>query len=493
MSSIRPISLPSGAGVSFGQGDVRHFSEDDAVDVPGMQTPTRHLAERDNLLAATLNEVVSAVNNREQFVPLMVPRTVLTPGTEEVVLNFRIPAGFEARVLNASVGSAPAASGVALRVLFAPGFGGTSGTEIVSTSAFFDAGVSFSNQGEFIVVLRNSSNQVLEMVGSLTLTVRPLGDTAGLLVGSVIQGEPGLPGRDGKGDKGEPGTGSPGAPGLVWRGAFNGASSYAPPEAVSFTDTGVTQSYVSKVNNPGPGSVPPPNTAYWDLLVSAQGVAGAALRWRGPWNGVTTYGSGTSYIDLVSRVSGNATSSYICKVTASLNKDPLAVPADWDVMAGPGGGQTPTYGMRTLTGTGGGAPVAPYVSTGANYVSGATSGDYTGGGAATTNIASSATECTILNSTASPQGMAFLHASARVVFTGSLVLHLPTTASGGATINWTTGNTRCIATVDSQGNDVTQLDLARVTAISTSAFGVVVATGSPQKVAISLFGAATVP
>lgn len=493
MSDIKPVELPSGAGISYGQGDVHHFAEDDGVNVPALQTPTRHLAERDNILAATLNEVVAEVNNKEQFVPLMVPRTSLPPGAEEVVANFRIPAGFEARVLNAAISSTPSAAGIALKVLYAPGYGNTSGTEIVSTSSTFDAGVSFSNNGEFIIVLRNSSNQVLELVSSITLTVRPIGTTAGLLVGSVIQGEPGLPGKDGKGLKGDPGVGSPGSPGIVWRGAHNTANSYAPPEAVSFTDTGITKSYISTRNNPGPGSVPPPDATYWDLLVSGQGAPGASVRWLGAWNGVTTYSSGTAYIDAVSRTSGSTTSSYICKVTASLNQDPLTATSDWDVMAGPGGGQTPTYAQRVLTGTGGGTPVSPYVSTGANYVSGATVGDYTGGGAPSTNIAVSATECTILNSTASPRGMAFLHAADRVVFTGSLVLHLPTTSDGGATINWSTGNTRCVATVDSHGTDTAQLDLARVTAISSSSFGVVVATNSPQKVAITLFGVATVP
>ena len=81
MSEIKPIDLPSAGGLTFGRLDVRHFSEDDAVDVPGLQNPTRHLAERDNAIAAKLNEVVGAVNNKEQFVPLNLSRTAIPPGT----------------------------------------------------------------------------------------------------------------------------------------------------------------------------------------------------------------------------------------------------------------------------------------------------------------------------------------------------------------------------------------------------------------------------
>ena len=53
--AIRPIDLPSAAGIEYGHGDVRHFAQGDAMDVPGLANPTRHLAERDNQLAQKLN------------------------------------------------------------------------------------------------------------------------------------------------------------------------------------------------------------------------------------------------------------------------------------------------------------------------------------------------------------------------------------------------------------------------------------------------------
>ena len=108
--AIDPVSLPSAAGVNFGEGDVRHFSEGDAVGVPGLSAPTRHLAQRDTLIAEKLNEVIDDVNNKEQIITLPVYRTVLPATTEEIIANFRIAPGYEARVLNAIISSTPVSS-----------------------------------------------------------------------------------------------------------------------------------------------------------------------------------------------------------------------------------------------------------------------------------------------------------------------------------------------------------------------------------------------
>ncbi len=351
MSEIKPIDLPSAAGVEFGRGDVRHFSEDDAVDVVGLQNPTRQLAQRDNLIASKLNEVVEVVNNKEQFVPLNLPRTTIPPGTEEVITNFRIPDGFEARVLNAAIASAPASSSLLLKIYFNTGYGNTTGTELVSTSTVFNSGAAFYNAGEFIVTARNNGSVALDAAIGVTLTVRPIGSTASLLVGSIIQGQRGYPGRDGgKGGKGDPGPGGAGTPGMIWSNAFNSANTYNAPQVVSYASAGTTSSYIAIRTNSSP-SVAPPDPTYWDLV--AQGVGGtpgangAPIIWRSAWVSLTSY----NVNDMVSYTTGGVTSTYICKVAVTSPNPPPSDSTHWDLSAGPGGGETPTWSVTDLSAT----------------------------------------------------------------------------------------------------------------------------------------------
>lgn len=269
--AIKPVDIPSAAGLEYGKGDVRHFSQGDDQSVPGLSNPTRHLADRDNRLAEKLNEVIGVVNNQEQFVPLVIPRTVIPPNDQVIVANQRITSGFEARVLSAAVAATPVSTDVELNVYYGEGFGGTTGTSIVSTSTEFTGGVQFYQTGEFIVVLVNKGSQSLEVSGSVMLTVRPLGAEGTLLVGSVIQGPKGDPGIQGpQGIQGPPGTGGAGTPGLVWRSTWSAVTAYNPNDAVSRTSGGVTSSYVALVGNTNVDPVG--NPATWDLL--AEGVTG---------------------------------------------------------------------------------------------------------------------------------------------------------------------------------------------------------------------------
>lgn len=506
MSDIRPIDLPTAAGVEFGRGDVRHFSEDDAVGVVGLQTPTRHLAERDNLLASKVNELVTVVNNKEQFVPLPVPRTVIGPGSEEIVTNFKIPDGFEARIVNAAVGSSPASSSAVLKIYYATGYGNTSGTELVSTSSTFNSGVAFYNTGEFIVALRNTGALNLEVVASITLTVRPIGSTASLLVGSVIQGEKGLRGDKGdKGLKGDAGVGGTGSPGLVWSGVFNAANSYAPPQAVSYTSGGITQSYISKLANPGPGSQLPTNGTYWDLIAGAApatALTPAQFRWMGGWSGATTYVSDSSYIDIVSYASGGITGAYICVVASSLNRNPVDFPADWDVFATPGG-ETPVYTHNVLSGVGGGVPKEPYLVFGGTYAPGVATSSYgslTPG--VTRNLGLAFDEWKIINSTSTPQGMAFLSYKLRASFKGDVYVRMPHT-SNGAVIDWATDTVHCIPTLESFGTAAYSGTAIGTTAVNVVEYGTTsphtttlyhidVVSQEPKNVAISFLGLVSV-
>lgn len=320
---IDPVSLPDAAGLNYGEGDVRHFSEGDAMDVPGLSRPTRNLAERDNTIAEKLNEVISVVNNKEQFVPLLPFRTTLPPNSEEVVLNYRIPSGFEARILNAIVTSIPASSSAELDVYYATGYGNSTGTQIVSTSTEFTAGTQFFSAGEFIVTLKNRGGATLEMIASIQSTMRPLTETAGILIASTIVGEAGPPGP--QGPQGVPGAqGNPGAagsPGLTWQSTWNSASTYSATDVVFWLGS----SWKSKINN-NTNNQPDITPSSWEFLAQ-KGAAG--LTFQGVWNSAQTYNvdDGVEYLG----------SSYFC-IVANSNKPPATNPANWTLLAQGGTG-----------------------------------------------------------------------------------------------------------------------------------------------------------
>lgn len=272
--AIEPISIPAAAGIEYGKGDVRHFAEGDAQNVAGISNPTRHLAQRDNILAQKLNEIISVVNNQEQFVPLSIPRTAIPPNDEIVVLNQRIAPGFESRVLSASVAATPVTSDIELNVYYNEGFGGSTGTSVVTTSSEFDGGVQFYGEGEFIVTLKNKGSTSLEVAGSVLLTMRPLGAQGTLLVGSTIQGDRGEPGPSGPpGPPGPPSPGGAGTPGMVWRGVWSAVINYNANDVVSRDDgTGLISSYIALASTLNQD--PLTNPAIWSYV--AKGSMGAS-------------------------------------------------------------------------------------------------------------------------------------------------------------------------------------------------------------------------
>lgn len=282
--AIKPIDLPAAAGIDYSGGDVRHFSQGDAVNVPGMSNPTRNLAERDNLLASKMNEVVQVVNNQEQFVPLPVVRTVIPPTEEITVVNYRIPAGFEARVLNAVVSTTPSSTDAELNVYYSTSFGGSTGIAVVTTtpSSEFTGDVNFYQTGEFIISLKNTGAATLEVAASVMLTMRPLGAEGTLLVGSIIEGPQGRPGMTGPpGPAGPPGTGGAGTPGMIWRGAWANGNSYAADNVVSFPLYGsITSSYICRVSHTASTGANDPqvDAVTWNAVAigGATGASGAA-------------------------------------------------------------------------------------------------------------------------------------------------------------------------------------------------------------------------
>lgn len=316
--SINPISLPDAAGINYGENDVRHFSEGDAMDVPGISRPTRHLAARDVALANKVNEIVSVVNNREQFVPLPILRTVLPPNSEEIVQNFRIPPGFESRVINAIITSIPPSVAAELDIYFASGYGNSTGASIVSTSTEFSVGTQYYSNGEFIVTLKNRGGVTLEMIASIQLTMRTIGDQASILIPSAASIPPGPPGQQGpKGDKGDQGNaGSTGSPGLTWQSAWVNSTTYSSTDVVFWLGS----SWKSKASS-NIGNQPDLSPSFWEL-VAEQGAS--TFNWKGAWSSLTTYNPG----DTVT-YGGSTWRS----LTINLNHVPPSYASDWALIA----------------------------------------------------------------------------------------------------------------------------------------------------------------
>lgn len=280
--AIDPISLPAAAGINLGEGDVRHFTQGDSFGVPSMQNPTRQLAYRDALLAKKANELVASVNNKDQIVPLPVPNMTVPPGSSEIVYNFRIPNGYEARVLSAAVKTSPSSEDVLLEIQYNNTFGNTTGDSVVSTSSEYPdtgtvSGTEFSPSGEFLIIVRNTGGVSLDVSASIILTMRPV-NTKGALApatAAVIEGPPGPPGVAGANSTVAGPAGPQGQPGLVFVGDWVSSTVYNINEVVvhDFAGTSGQSSFValqthtaSTANQPQPSLTP---SAFWNFVAEA--------------------------------------------------------------------------------------------------------------------------------------------------------------------------------------------------------------------------------
>ncbi len=285
--AIQPLTLASGGaddtGPNASTGDARHLAPGDALDQTSVSNTTRQLAQRDVMIASKLNDVINQVNNREQFIPLPSVRITLPPASQEVISNFRIPPGFEARILNAIVASVPAEtarlsifhnsdseeSGLA--------FGDTGGTSVVETADEFSGGTSFLQSGELVVRLTNEGTTTADLTASVILTMRPLGTGDDALL------SPGFVGRKGdKGDKGDQGdkgntgdTGPAGSAGLTPRGAYDTGADYIVNDIVTHAYSGQPESAWRAIapNDHNAPVEPGSNSAVWEVFV-AHGASG---------------------------------------------------------------------------------------------------------------------------------------------------------------------------------------------------------------------------
>ncbi len=431
---IRPVSIPSAAGLNYGENDTRHFSEGDALDVVGLQNPTRYLAQRDNILAAKVNEVISSVNNREQIVPIQLPRTTLAPGEELVPYNYRIPPGFEARVLNAVVTASPVSADIELNVLYAAGFGNATGESLISTSGEFTSGTSFKGSGELIVVLKNKGASSLDVIASILLTMRPVGDEGTLLVGSTVRGDRGLPGQKGdRGEQGIPGTGGAGSPGMVWTGEWVGPPTgrvYNQKDVASFPLYGsLIGSYICiQGHNSSDAAKAPPNSSFWDVV--ALGSSGSVTGVAGP--------------------------------------------------PGPGGAGAVITHFNVINGT---------FTTGSDWDKGSYAGYDSSTMAVSTDYTAPVNEAVIKASTGT---LCFLFGLRRMTFRGSGTLTLPSIALSGATVDYT--NTNINAFIVSNGTQAGAFNAGfsgtslSCVPVSTNQFVLKVIADQPQRVAVTVQG-----
>lgn len=356
MGYIQPVSLPSAAGLNFGEGDVRHFSEGDAVNVPGLSNPTRQLATRDSILADKLNEIAAEVNNKEQIIPLNWPRITMPPTSEEIVANHRIPAGYEARVMNAAVSSTPVSSDIELNVMWSSGYGNVSGTAVVSTSSETAGGTVFYSSGEFIISVKNKGSVTLDMTASVMITMRPVATNQGALLPSVTVLPPGPPGPQGtRGITGGSGPIGPlGSPGLVYKNDWvdSPLTVYSINDVVThdFRGTSGASSYVciqshtaDGINEPSPTLTPSP---FWDFVAQAGHSA--------PFNFLGTWAVGVTYAvnDLVNYTVGGVTSTYVCVLAnvSAIGLEPTNA-TYWSIFASAPATTVPNYSTHIVYGT----------------------------------------------------------------------------------------------------------------------------------------------
>jgi hypothetical protein len=254
----------------YAGGDVQHQSPVGVIDWANLTQTSRTLAQRDNLIAATVNSLVAQVNNKEQLIPVPIPNTYLSPGDSITVTNVRIPPGFEARVLNAAVASAPVANLALLQVLYNSTYGATTGQSVASTYNEVSVSTSFYPTGGLAIQISNGGQQGVTASGSVLITLRPVVDQPGSVIGPGSQGQPGPPGPPGQdGANGSPGV--PGPTGATWtyRGPYNALASYNQNDVVAYNlGTPGVAAYIALV--PNTGQQPPLPTAapsaYWGLL-----------------------------------------------------------------------------------------------------------------------------------------------------------------------------------------------------------------------------------
>lgn len=338
---IDPLNVPNGGGLDFSNLDVRHLGQKDGLTWEAISRATRNLAERDYQLNEKLKEVIGIVNNKEQIIPIPTSTMTLPAGASEVVHNFRIPSGYEARILNATVASNPSGS-ARLEVFFASSsYGATTGTSIVSTITEFGGETMFHGIGEFVIKLTNAGSTSANVSASIVVSMRPTTETSGALLSAGAIGPQGPQGvQGGQGPAGPIGpSGAQGPAGLTWRGSWGAGTIYYENDATSHViPNGDTWSFIATRQNlseePLTTGVEP-----WDILTSATGTGVEGPAGNSPTFEFNTV-VGTLYTQ-ADYVQGDLDFPYL-----SITPGTYTVQMDETVI---GGGESPNTGAAQLT------------------------------------------------------------------------------------------------------------------------------------------------
>lgn len=445
---IKTINIPSAAAADFSNGDVRHITRGDSLDYLTLQGPTRHLAQRDILLADKLNEVISKVNNSEQYINVPSLRTTIPPGTSLNVENFRIPDGFEARVFNAAVSSSN--SSVQLVVYFGTSFGGVAGTEVVNTVSEASLDTTFYPKGEFIIKLINAGTTSADVTASIVLTMRPVGDTVGDLISPGPKdgkdGKDGVDGVDGAdGAPGSPGVQGPAGDSFVWIGRWEDLSlgaSVVVNDTASYTSAaGITSSFICITNHTKGATPPSTDTANWSLMVNGATsnvpTFGSAARnfkvhtesnFVGFSRSLTSVTHSTTTATATLTAHGYAVGQSVTIANVAISGSTTNIPYNGTFTITSKTTDTFSYTMLSTPSSDADASTGAVVGVD-GYVTPTTSG--TG-----IDVTGSITETYVQNSSGSPAGMSILTGAYKFYFTGSITFTLPTISGESSKLDW---------------------------------------------------------
>jgi hypothetical protein len=457
---IQSLVLPKAAGLPFGNGDVKHLGPTDANSAQSISFCTRNLAERDNILASKINDIVAQVNNKEQIIDIQVPRISLVTGQTLVISNFRIPSGFEARVLNAVVASIPSNIG-RLEVLWSSSYGSSTGDTLVSTLSEVSGQTTFWPSGQLIVRVTNTGSSSIEVFGDVQITMRPVAVLQGsILVPSIITS------TSGSGESGASGySGQSGASGARGASGYSGYSGYSGESAASFSTT--TASFVM----PSSGS---------DVLVSVDDSSWISvgqvvyIETAGYFEVLDTPSSTTVEVENLG-YSGNASGATVIATTQQVSPGGLQ---------GASGG-SPSYATnncqyRVVT-----SPGTAY--TAGTLVSGPW--DYSAAPAANSTTAIACAEVIVRNGSS---GLLSLNLQNRTVFAGTLYIDLPSkTDSIPSLHNWITSETLLTAVVNDPRDGGTTVNRPATVFASSSSpkrWGIFVPGTKPFPVSLTLTG-----
>jgi hypothetical protein len=157
--------------------NVRHMGPDDVQSSVVFANISRVLASHDQQIVDAFNSLVSDLKNVLIPVPIMLPRTSIPSLGTVWVGNLRIPTGFNATILNASVSSAPVEKQCQLQIIHSAGTYGQNGsgsgvTTLVNTTDEYTASGSYVGEGELIFKVVSTATARIAFSASIYVVLK---------------------------------------------------------------------------------------------------------------------------------------------------------------------------------------------------------------------------------------------------------------------------------------------------------------------------------